>query len=77
MCRVGVRRVMIQMELNLGRDVKNNKKGFFRYSGQKREAKESIPPLINEKGELVSPDVEMLNEFFTLIFNFSHGTTGW
>ena len=28
------------MELNLVRDVKNNKKGFYRYIGQKRQAKE-------------------------------------
>ena len=37
------------MELNLVRDVKINK-GFFIYVGQMRQAKESIPPLINEKG---------------------------
>ena len=38
-----------QMELNLARDVKNNKKGLCTYMGQKIQAKESIPSLINEK----------------------------
>lgn len=39
------------MELNLLRDVNNNKKGFCRYTGHKREAKEG-DLLVNEKGEL-------------------------
>ena len=29
-----------------------------RYIAQKRKAKESMPPLINEKGEIISTDVE-------------------
>lgn len=33
MFRVGVRKAETQMELNLVRDVKNNKEGFFRYIG--------------------------------------------
>ena len=59
------------MELNLVWDVKNNEKEFFRYIGQMRQAKESGSPLINEKGELASSDVEkfeVLNEFFDLVF---------
>ena len=40
------------MEFYLTRDVKN--KDFFRYIGQKRKAKESVPPWINEEGEPVS-----------------------
>jgi len=39
-----VSRVKVQLELNLARDSKNNKKGFYRYVNQKRKAKESIPP---------------------------------
>jgi len=38
--------------------VKSNKEGFFRYIGQKRQARESVPSLINEKGELASTDME-------------------
>jgi len=55
--------------LNLVRDWKN-KKGLFRYIGQKRQTKESVPPLKNEKGELTSSDMEKaeaLNEFFASV----------
>ena len=44
------------MELNLVRDVKNNKKGSYRYLSQKRQAKESILPMLNEKEELATTD---------------------
>lgn len=50
------------------RDVK--KKKFCRYIDQKRQAKESVPPLINEKEELGTMDVEkaeVLSEFFALV----------
>jgi len=29
-CRDGIRKVKVQLELNLARDAKNNKKGFYR-----------------------------------------------
>ncbi|KFZ60398.1 hypothetical protein N338_05724, partial [Podiceps cristatus] len=73
-CRDGIRKAKAQMELSLARDVKNNKKGFYRYIGQKRQAKESIPPLVNGKGELAATDVEkaeVLNEFFASVFSGS------
>jgi len=54
MCRGGIRKVKVQMELNLARDVKNNRKGFFSCVWQKREAEVCVPPLINEKGEQAS-----------------------
>ena len=62
------------MELNSVRNVKNSKKGFYRYSGQKRLAKESVPPLVNEKGKLAMTDMEkaeVLNEFIALVFTGS------
>jgi len=43
MCRDGVRRAKAQLELNLARDAKNNKKGFYRSVNQKRKIKESAP----------------------------------
>jgi len=70
------------MELNMVKNVKNNKKGFFKYIGQKRQAKEGVPPLIDEKGGLASRDMEkakVLSEFFAFVFidsqvsNASHG----
>jgi len=42
--RDGVRKVKAQLELNLARNAKNNKKGFYRYVSQKSKVKESIPP---------------------------------
>ena len=62
-----------QIELNLVRDAEN-KKGFYRYIGQKRQAKESIPPLLNGNGELATTDMEnaeVLNEFFASAFTSS------
>ena len=62
------------MELNLVRDMKNNRKTFYRYIGQKRQAKVSVPPLVNVKGELASTDeekAEVLSEFFALVFTSS------
>ena len=41
----------------MARDVKENKKGFYRYIGRKRQAKESVPPL-KGSGELASSDIE-------------------
>ena len=40
MCRDGARKAKAQMELNLVKDVKNNKKGFFRYIGWAEETGE-------------------------------------
>ena len=36
MCRNKIRKAKAQIELNVVRDVKNNKKGFFRYIRRKR-----------------------------------------
>ncbi|CAM4648647.1 unnamed protein product [Lepidochelys kempii] len=70
-CRNYIRRAKSHLELQLARDVKSNKKGFFRYVGNKKKAKESVGPLLNEGGNLVTEDVEkanVLNAFFASIF---------
>jgi len=54
--RDGVRKAKAQLELNLARDVKNNKKGFYRYVSWKKTVKESVPPLMSETGELATVD---------------------
>ncbi|CAM4378788.1 unnamed protein product [Lepidochelys olivacea] len=70
-CRNDIRRAKSHLELQLARDVKSNKKGFFRYVGNKKNAKESVGPLLNEGGNLVTEDVEkanVLNAFFASVF---------
>lgn len=47
-CRDRIRKAKVHVELNLERNVKNNK-GFYRYTCQKRQKKESAFPPINEK----------------------------
>lgn len=42
MCGDGMRKTKVQMVPNLLRDLKNSKKRFYKYPGQKREAKESV-----------------------------------
>jgi len=44
LCRDEVRKAKLQLELNLARDAKNNKKVFYRHVNQKRKVKESVPP---------------------------------
>ena len=59
------------MELNLARAVKDNKKGFYRYIGRRRQAKKSVPPMMKGNEELASSDIEeaeILNECFASVF---------
>ncbi|CAM5173164.1 unnamed protein product [Eretmochelys imbricata] len=70
-CRNDIRRAKSHLELQLARDVKSNKKGFFRYVSNKKKAKESVGPLVNEGGNRVTEDVEkadVLNAFFASVF---------
>lgn len=53
-CTDRITKAEAQMELNLERNIKNSRKGFYRYIGQKRQAKGSVPPLLNKKGELAT-----------------------
>ena len=71
--RVGrdrMRKAKVQMELNLVKDVKD-KKGFYRYIGRRRQAKESVPPLMEGNSELAPSDIEkaeVLNQCFASAF---------
>ncbi|MDK9581258.1 hypothetical protein QQA45_07165 [Sneathia sanguinegens] len=49
-CRDRIRKAKVQIELNLARDVKDNKKGFYRYIGRRRQAKESVLSLMKGNG---------------------------
>ncbi|GAB0204370.1 hypothetical protein GRJ2_002902600 [Grus japonensis] len=69
-CRDAVRKAKVQLELKLARDVKNYKKGFFRYINNKQKQKENIGPLLNRRGELVTNNAEkaeVLNISFTSV----------
>ncbi|KAJ7419224.1 glycerol kinase [Pitangus sulphuratus] len=53
-----VRRVKDHLELNLARDVKDNKKGFSECISNKRKTRENVFPLLNGAGNLVTQDTE-------------------
>ncbi|CAM5078437.1 unnamed protein product [Natator depressus] len=86
-CRSEIREAKSHLELQLARDVKSNKKGFFRYVSNKKKVKESVGPLLNEGGNLVTEDVEkanVLNAFFASVFTnkvssqtAALGSTAW
>ena len=70
-CRDEVRRAKARLELNLARDAKTKKKGFYRCVSQKKEVKESVPPLMSKNYKLASTDeekAEVLNNFFASVF---------
>ncbi|CAM5145543.1 unnamed protein product [Natator depressus] len=86
-CRSKIRKAKSHLELQLARDVKSNKKGFFRYVSNKKKVKKSVGPLLNEGGNLVTEDVEkanVLNAFFASVFmnkvssqTTALGSTAW
>ena len=55
-CRDRIRKAKAQMEVKLVMDVKENRKEFYRYIGRRRQAKESVHPLMKGNGELASSD---------------------
>ncbi|PKU36007.1 nedd4-binding protein 2-like 2 [Limosa lapponica baueri] len=61
-----------QLELNLARDAKNNKKDSYRYVNQKRKVTESVSPAMSKNHKLVTTDeekTEVLKNFFALVFS--------
>ena len=66
-----VRKAKDQSELNLARDVKDNRKGFYRYIAKKRQTRDNVGPLQKPSGELATLDLEkaeVLNDFFASVF---------
>ncbi|GAB0176214.1 hypothetical protein GRJ2_000086600 [Grus japonensis] len=67
--QVGKAKALI--EFNLARDVKGNKKSFYRYISDKRKTRENVGPLWKETGDLVTWDMEkaeVFNDFFASVF---------
>jgi len=72
LCKDGIRKANAQLELNLARDAESNKKGFYRYVSQKRQAKENITSLMSKTGKPVTTEeekAEVLNNIFASVFN--------
>jgi len=53
-CRDAMRKAKVHLELNLSRDVKDNKKSFFKYISSKRKTRDNVGPLLNKVGVLVT-----------------------
>ncbi|GAB0180313.1 hypothetical protein GRJ2_000496600 [Grus japonensis] len=66
-----VRKAKALIELNLARDIKGNKKSFYRYISDKRKTGENVGLLQKETGDWVTQDMEkaeVLNNFFASVF---------
>jgi len=75
-CREATRKAEAHLELNLSRDVKDNKKGFINYISSKQKTRENVGLLLNEVSALVTEDAEkaeLLNVFFASVFTFKAG----
>ena len=57
--------------LNMARDIKGNRKGFYKYISDKRKTRENLGPLLKERGDLVTQEMKkskVLNNFFASFF---------
>ena len=59
------------MELKLAKEIKDNKKGSFKYVNSKGKTREDVSPLLSEVSALVTGDaeeVEMMNTYLASVF---------
>ena len=72
-----VRKAKTLLELNFTRDIKGNKKSFYRNVSDKRKTRESVGPLLKEMGDPTIQNMEkaeVLNDFFTLVVTGKHSS---
>lgn len=50
-CRNAIRKAKAYLELNLVRDIKNNKKVFYRYVKSGKKTSENVGQILNESGD--------------------------
>lgn len=65
------RKSKAHLELKLAKDVKDNKKGFFKYLKNKRKTRDRVGPLLDGAGARVTENAEkseLLNAAFVLVF---------
>jgi len=70
-CRDATRKAKLHLEFNWARDVKDNKKSFFKYISSSQKTRDNVGPLLNEVGSLVMEDTlkaVLLNAFFASAF---------
>ncbi|GAB0202606.1 mitochondrial enolase superfamily member 1 [Grus japonensis] len=75
-CRDATWKAKAHLELNVARDVKDKKNGFFKYISSKRKTRENVGPLLNEVGALAMEDTEkgkLLNAAFASVFTAKVG----
>jgi len=68
--RDDIRKAKNQMELNLAKDLKDNKKGFCKYVSNIPRTRKNVDSLLNEMGDLVTKEVEkveLLNTTFASV----------
>ncbi|KFQ42915.1 hypothetical protein N333_08226, partial [Nestor notabilis] len=66
-----VRKAKAQLELYLARDVKSNRKDFYRYVANERQGRDNVGPLRKLSGGLATLDLEkaeVLKDFFASVF---------
>lgn len=66
-----MREVRAELELNLAKSVKDNKKDICKYINNERKRRDNMGLLLNEGRTLVTEDVEkaeLLNTAFALVF---------